>query len=127
MNASGTVRLSLIDNIKQSYNNAVVRFCEETHDQRVRIQGFSKYVILRGERLPGNTQRICDCIIFLEYKGSLFLVVIELKSRVDHANEIVDKLQNCTNTAINIARELNFQGHELKYLPLLFLPFTCEK
>ena len=103
--------MPVINCIKDNYSNAVISSCSE-RSCRLKTDDLNNYVILKGERICPNGKR-CDCIIFLRDK-CIIIGIVELKSRTIHESEIVGKLTNCTEIALNILREFNHRRNECK-------------
>lgn len=105
--------MSAIDCIKNNFTNAIIPRCSEM-GCRLRLNGLSNRVVLKGERICQD-RRICDCIIFT---GCIIIGIVELKSKTAHSSEIVEKLTNGTEIALDILEmccdnDMKFEFHHL--------------
>ncbi len=101
---------SCLADIKQHYDDALIAKCSE-RNCKLRLDGLENYLILKGERICQD-QKICDCIIF-KANDHFIVGIIELKSRVSHANEIIRKLENTSDIALEILE--NVGCHRINY------------
>ena len=110
----GSVFLPVIDCIKNNFTNAIISRCSEI-GCRLRLNGLSKCVVLKGERICQD-RKICDCIIFTE--GTI-IGIVELKSRTTHSHEIVEKLTNGSEIALNILDECSNNDMKFEFYHLV--------
>lgn len=89
----------VIDCVKSKFTNAIITRCSEM-GCRLKLDGLSNYVILKGERICQD-RRICDCIIFIR-DDSIIIGIVELKSKTAHSSEIEEKLTNGSLIALKI-------------------------
>jgi len=94
--------MPVINRIKTDFSNAVVASCSE-RSCKLRLNGLSNRVVLKGERTCQD-RRICDCIIFIKDR-CIIIGIVELKSKTIHSSEIVEKLTNGSEIALNILEE----------------------
>lgn len=94
--------MSIVDCVKNNYMNAVVTRYSEGRC-KLKLGSLTNYVVLKGEELRMNI-RICDFVIFSEEKY-VIVGVVELKSKSIHAREIMEKLDNGLNIALQILKE----------------------
>jgi len=92
--------MPVINYIKSNFADAVIPRCSEM-GCKLRLNGLSNYVVLKGESLCKD-RRICDCIIFT---GGIIIGIAELKSKTAHSSEIEEKLTNGLEIALNILEE----------------------
>lgn len=104
-----------IDRIKSDFSHASRRRCSES-GCTLRLDGLSDHVVLKGEEICQD-RKVCDCIIFVV--GSPVVIgIVELKSRTVHSSEIVDKLTNGSEIALDvlekcIGRQIKFEFYHL--------------
>jgi len=94
--------MPVINRIKIDFSNAIVASCSE-RGCKLRLNGLSNRVVLKGERICKD-RRICDCIIFTR-DNCIIIGIVELKSKTIHSSEIVEKLTNGSEIALNILEE----------------------
>jgi|GEM_PF-1339326 len=94
--------MSIVDCVKNNHINAVVTRYSEGRC-KLKLGNLTDYVVLKGEELCINI-KICDFIIFSEEKH-VIVGVVELKSKSVHVREIMEKLNNGLNTALQILEE----------------------
>ena len=98
-----------IDCIKDNFANAIISRCSEESCE-LKLNNLSNYVVLKGEGICTD-RRMCDCIIFTE--GICIIIgIVELKGKTAHANEIVEKLANASEIALDILENCS---ENLKY------------
>lgn len=88
--------------IRRNLAHAVVTSCSEA-GCTLELNGLSDWVALKGERIYTD-RRMCDRIVFAAHNG-LSIGIIELKSKTVHADEVVDKLTNGTEAALEISAQ----------------------
>lgn len=96
---------------------AVIRKCEE-QGCKLRLNGFKEILLLKGEKI-NNDKKMCDCIIFIEeeiYSGSS---IVELKSKTVHVNEVIQKLSNSAETALNLWKECSKKINKFELYPIV--------
>lgn len=94
--------MSVIDCIKGNFTDAIVARCSE-RGCKLRLSGLGNHVVLKGERVCKD-RRICDCIIFTR-DSYVIIGIVELKSKTIHSGEIVEKLTNGSEIALDVLRE----------------------
>lgn len=90
--------------IKSNFSGAIIACCSEK-GCRLRHNGLTNYIILKGERICKD-RRICDCIIFIKDNG-IIIGIIELKGKTIHVSEIIEKLSNGSEIALYILDKCN--------------------
>lgn len=116
-----TFKNFIIDN----YKNALVNKCKESNCL-LRLDGLNNYFILKGEKICSN-YRVCDCIIFI-IKNNLFIVgLVELKSKTIHADEIREKLINCSKIASDILGKIGYKQFNLKFIHIVLFKGGISK
>ena len=101
--------MTIIDSIKENFSNSIVKLCSEKKC-KLKTYNLKNYVILKGEKVCKNI-KISDCIIF-KGNGDLIIGIVELKSKTIHANDILKKLNNGSEIALNILKKYS---KNLKY------------
>ena len=85
---------------------------------KLKMHGIERYVILKGEKVVGSEQKICDCIIFLD--GHIpRICLVELKSRSLSVGDIIAKLKNGYASALRIYKSTRISTEPEIYLILL--------
>jgi hypothetical protein len=95
-----------VNRIERDFAHALRRGCSEK-GCRLKLDGLGDHVVLKGEALcqdPRERQRMCDCIIFVA-GNSVIIGIVELKSKTAHSSEVVDKLTNSSEIALEILRK----------------------
>lgn len=100
----------IIHRIRNAMGGAVVNTCSEMGCE-LSCGGLTEFVVLKGE-LVASDRRMCDCLVFVAARP-IVIGVAELKSRVAHANEVMEKLCNGSTVAVNILRRYT-QGHDYR-------------
>jgi len=90
----------MLEVIKGNLTHAVVERCAEQHCE-LRLDGLSNYVVLKGEQVCPD-RRMCDCIIFVATESGVTIGIVELKSKTAHASEVIEKLTNASESALEI-------------------------
>lgn len=108
--------ISFIDCVKNDFSNAVISNCQEGRC-KLNLDGLNNYVLLKGEIICTD-RKICDCIIFT--KDNLIIIgTIELKSKDIHASEIVEKLTNGSEIALDIINKCKVDYMKFEFYPLV--------
>lgn len=94
--------MQVINFIKNNFARAAVTRCFERGCE-LKFNGLDKYVVLKGERVCRD-RKMCDCIIF-KARGYIIIGIAELKSKTAHSSEIVEKLTNGSEIALDILKE----------------------
>lgn len=95
--------MSIIDALGSFHQDAIRTTCEGEGDCILRLDGYSKYIILKGEEVRENSEEICDALVFInETIEKLFIVVVEFKSESVHVDKLVNQIQNGSRRAIVI-------------------------
>lgn len=108
--------MPVIDRIKSDFTNVVVSSCSE-RGCTLRLDGLSNHVVLKGERTCKD-RRICDCIIFTR-DNCIIIGIVELKSKTIHSSEIVEKLTNGSEMALNILEKCSDISIEFEFYHLV--------
>ncbi len=108
--------MPVINCIKSNFTNAIIARCSEM-GCRLRLNGLSNYVILKGERICED-RRICDCIIFTR-DNCMIIGIVELKSKTIHSNQIIEKLTNGSKIALDILEECSDNGMNFEFYHLV--------
>ena len=88
-----------IERIKRDYAYALRSRCSES-GCTLRLDRLSNRVVLKGDDICQD-RKMCDCIIFIT-NGSATIAIVELKSKTAHTSEILDKLTNSSEIALDI-------------------------
>ena len=91
-----------LDRIKSDFSHALRRGCSESKCT-LKLGGLGEYVVLKGEGLYRD-RKMCDCIIFLA-GNSVVIGIVELKSKTAHSTEIIEKLTNSSEAALDILKK----------------------
>lgn len=86
--------------IEDAFSDAMVVKCEE-RSCLLDLQDISQRIVIKGEKVCRD--KICDCIIFLEYSGTIVLCMVELKSKRAHASGIPNKFGNGARIALKFS------------------------
>ena len=108
--------MPVIDCIKGNFTNAIIARCSDM-GCRLRLNGLSNHVVLKGERICKD-RRICDCIIFTR-DNCIIIGIAELKSKTAHSSEIVEKLTNGSEIALDILEECSDNRMEFEFYHLV--------
>jgi hypothetical protein len=93
----------MISCVRDRFSSAVVQECSE-HGCSLNLAGLSNIVVLKGEWIHSD-RKMCDCVIFAEKGRRAFICVVELKSRLADAEEVVEKLVNGLKASLEILGE----------------------
>ena len=109
--------ISFINCIKNNFSNAIRVSCRERRC-KLSLNGLSNHVVLKGEKICTD-RKICDCIVFA-IDNCVIIGIVELKSKDIHASEIVKKLTNGSEIALNILERCksNYMKFEFYHLVL---------
>ncbi len=102
------------------YAKAKIDRCSE-HGCKLVLDSLPHRIIFKGEKLV-QTRKICDCIIFAIYeglKGNLIVGIVELKSKTVDTNNVVQKLTNGSQVAMNILSKCKMVREKLKFYPIV--------
>jgi len=108
--------IDYVKSIKSKFTNAVIARCREMGCE-LKLNGLSNYVILKGERICGD-RRICDCIIFTR-DNCIIIGIVELKSKTIHSSEIIEKLTNGSEIALDILEECSDNRMKFEFYHLV--------
>ncbi len=108
--------MNVIKSIRKEYSCAVVNKCEEK-GCNLRLNNLTNFTILKGEKICTDC-KVCDCLIFI---GSSCRIVslVELKSKKPDASEVVEKLTNGSDAALNILKEYTSNGLAWKFYHIM--------
>jgi hypothetical protein len=106
--------MSFIECIRERFGNSAIKHCKEK-GCNLNLENIRNHIILKGEKICRN-RKICDCIIFIERNGKIIVVIVELKSRTVHVNEVVEKLQNALQVASEILNSCNSGNHKVEFI-----------
>ena len=84
---------------------------------RLRLNDLSNYIVLKGERICEN-RKICDCIIFTR-DNCIIIGIVELKSKTIHSSEIVEKLTNGSEIALDILEQCSDNHMKFEFYHLV--------
>lgn len=99
--------MGVLDRIRKTRSHAMVRRCAQRNCRLV-LDGLGNHVVLKGEFICKD-RKICDCIIFVQNRH-VIIAIAELKSRVAHSVEILEKLRNGSEIALDILEHCS-QAH----------------
>ena len=88
-----------IDRIKSNFAKAIVKGCSES-GCTLELADLGKHVVLKGEKIHAD-RKMCDCIIFV-VNDSVIIGIVELKSKTVHSSEVIKKLANSSEVALNV-------------------------
>jgi len=88
-----------INCVKSNFTHALETRCSDKGCE-LKLFGLKNYIVLKGEDLC-QSRRICDCIIF-KVHSYIIVGIVELKSKTAHSSEVVEKLTNGSNVALDI-------------------------
>ncbi len=91
--------MTVISCIKKDFADMVIARCSEV-GCKLKLNNLNNHVVLKGENICQD-RKICDCIIFVR-DNPVIIGIIELKSRNIHSSEIVEKLTNGSEIALDI-------------------------
>ena len=94
---------AIVERIRAAHEEAVVQRCAERRCE-CDLTGVGHVVILKGELVRRGTS-ICDCLVFRNGGQEVHVGVVELKSRTVDADEVVTKLQNGSQAALEVLRQ----------------------
>jgi len=109
--------MSFIECIREKFGNSAIKHCKEK-GCNLNLENIRNHIILKGEKICRN-RKICDCIIFIERNGKIIVVIVELKSRTVHVNEVVEKLQNASQVASQILNSCNSGNYKVDFFPIV--------
>jgi len=115
--------MSVIECIKSNFINAIIARCSEM-GCRLKLDGLSNYVILKGERIYQD-RRICDCIIFTR-DDCIIIGIVELKSKTAHSSEIEEKLTNGSLIALDILERCRDNRAKFEFYHLVLCKSWCS-
>lgn len=92
--------------------------CEE-NKCNLNLKGYNKKVILKGEKLVGNSCKICDCLIFIPEKNNLIIPIVELKSNSYKADSIAEKFSNAMKQCDKVLCECDKNNVKCKFYLIL--------
>ena len=91
--------MQVISRIKRDFSKGLAKNCSE-RGCRLRLNGLSNRVILKGEKICED-HKVCDFILFVN-NNHIIIGIVELKSKTVHPSEVVEKLTNGSEIALNI-------------------------
>jgi hypothetical protein len=114
----------IIDRKRSEYSEAVVTDCCDM-GCTVRVDNLTDHIIFRGEdireyRAPRASAQIkmADRIIIIK-KAKLLLCIVELKSSINHKDDIIEQIENAYKMAIDILLENDVKISEI--IPYAFV------
>jgi len=132
---------SSICKIRSTYSYATIEKCSEKGcSLRINNKVRNSIVILKGEKITRN-YKVCDCLIFIERKRDLIVMIVELKRKSIDVSVIKEKFENTIDLLNDIISNLNLRspkdffpvllyermrGPEFSMLKRLRLHFACE-
>lgn len=91
--------MPLVHRIKAKFPHARLAGCKESGCE-LRLRSLKNHIVLKGEKLCQG-RRMSDCVIFVE-GVCLIIGIVELKSKTIHATEVLEKLTNTSDVALNV-------------------------
>ena len=91
--------MPMLECIRTNFSEAVVPRCSDM-GCTLELDGLPNSVVLKGEKIATD-RKICDCLVFA-VRNRVLIGVVELKSKTVHADEVVEKLTNGTETALQV-------------------------
>ena len=95
--------MSIIDALGSIHKHAVRTACSGEGGCIFGLNGFHKYIILKGEPLCKEPIEMCDYLVFVnETAEELLIAVIEFKTNNLHVNKVARQIENGSLKASSI-------------------------
>ncbi|MGA2937664.1 MAG: hypothetical protein ABSF52_11265 [Syntrophobacteraceae bacterium] len=94
---------SLFERLRREAKHASIKKCSE-RGCTLKIDRKMRCLILKGEMLCASSMKISDCLIFCIIGDCLIVCIAELKQKTIHAKDVLIKLQNSSEQALELIK-----------------------
>jgi hypothetical protein len=102
------------------YNHTRDECGEKGQGTVIKTGNLKVLAIIDGDSLIGDQAKSADCIVLALHKKHRIVAIIELKSKVVYAEDVVRKIQETTNFLTGIMKELSFSPDKTSFYPIIF-------
>ncbi len=103
----------IIDLIRSKFSYAVITRCSEKKCN-LGLEKLGTFVALKGELVCQDSQKMCDCIIF-KANSDFDIGIVELKGKNPNASEVIEKISNGKDIALDIIKDQLENMNEVKF------------